>query len=42
LVPTIWSLFLQKDKWYPGYNGIYGEWVANFGKGAYITENFGT
>lgn len=31
---------LQRDKWNSGFNGMYGPWVANFGKGAYTTTDF--
>jgi hypothetical protein len=39
-MPTNWTVILQKDKWNNGFNGILGEWVANFGAGAYTTTNF--
>jgi hypothetical protein len=31
---------LQKDKWYAGYNGMYGPFVLNFGEGAYQVGNY--
>jgi hypothetical protein len=39
-MPTNWTMMLQKDKWNNGFNGMYGPWVANFGKGAYTTTDF--
>lgn len=38
--PTVFTFYLQKDKWHPGFNGMMAKWALNFGDGAFKTDNF--